>query len=154
MPSDASNEQDPETQRERYGELLDELRTIIPGVQVLLGFLLTVPFSSRFAELDELGTTLYLVTLMAAALAVVVFLVPSAYHRLTPHTERRQRIEIGVRSVLSGLALFGVAITTATLVVVRFIFTAGIGVASAAALVLAILVLWVTLPLLRDRRRS
>ncbi len=50
-----SGDDSAEQQRERYRELLEELRTIIPGVQVLFAFLLTVPFSSRFADLDELG---------------------------------------------------------------------------------------------------
>ncbi|MBA2714341.1 MAG: hypothetical protein H0U55_12410 [Rubrobacteraceae bacterium] len=37
-------------------ELLNELRVILPGVQFLFAFLLTVPFSQRFAELDGLET--------------------------------------------------------------------------------------------------
>ena len=70
-----------EEARERYRELLEELRTIIPGVQVLFGFLLTVPFSARFDRLDDLGRDLYSVVLAGVALAIVVFLTPAAIHR-------------------------------------------------------------------------
>ena len=38
-------------------ELLNELRVVMPGVQVLFGFLLTVPFQQRFAEVDDFQRT-------------------------------------------------------------------------------------------------
>ena len=58
---------DEDVSRERYRELLEELRTIIPGAQVLLGFLLTVPFAGRFTEVDDLGEAVFLVALVAVA---------------------------------------------------------------------------------------
>lgn len=70
-PSDQDADEDWRL-RERYRELLEELRTIIPGVQVLFAFLLTVPFSSRFTELDALGRRVFTGSLVAAALATVV----------------------------------------------------------------------------------
>lgn len=51
--------------RERYRELLEEVRVIIPGIQVLFAFLLTVPFSSRFTKLDTIGTALFVASLAA-----------------------------------------------------------------------------------------
>jgi len=74
--------QDEAAQRERYQELLAELRTIIPGVQVLFAFLLTAPFSARFHLLDQLGHDIYAASLVGTALAAAVFLTPAAYHRL------------------------------------------------------------------------
>lgn len=146
------DEDDAEIQRERYQELLHELRTMIPGVEVLLGVLLTVPFSSRFAELDALGARLFLATLLSAAAAVIAFLVPSVYHRLTPHTQRGKRLRVGIRSIVVGLALLGAAIVTATFVVARFIFSTRVGIVSAALLAVLMLGLWVALPLLHRTR--
>ena len=139
--------------RERYRELLEELRTILPGVQVLLAFLLTVPFASRFTELDRLGTLLFLLSLGAAASSVIVFLVPAVTHRLTPSASRAERLRLGVRTVLAGLAILAVSIVLALVVVARFIYDASAAWAVAGTVSVGILVLWVVVPVARHRRR-
>lgn len=144
--------EDVDLQRERYQELLGEFRTVIPGVEVLLGFLLTVPFSSRFGDLDAVGRRLYLLGLVTAAGSVITLLLPTIYHRLTPHLVRTRRIRVSVRALLLGLGLAGVAIVATSLLVVRFVFDLPTGVAVAGVLGLAMVGLWVLLPL-RDARR-
>lgn len=109
-------------ERERYRELLEELRTIIPGVQVLLAFLLTVPFAAGFEEVDKAGKVIFTVSLMAVALAAILFLAPASYHRLADRKDRRGRISFGVRVTLAGMALLALSITCAVFVVVRFLF--------------------------------
>ncbi len=108
--------------RERYRELLEELRTIMPGAQVLLGFLLTVPFAGRFAEVDEVGEAVFLIALVAVAAATVLFLAPAAHHRVAHDTDRQRRIAYGVQMQLAGLALVALGISAALFVVVRFLF--------------------------------
>lgn len=108
--------------RERYRELLEELRTVLPGVQVLLGFLLMVPFNGRFSEVDTVGRTLYLVALLGAAASTLVFLTPTALHRVLPREERRTRVHAGVRVALAGMVLLAVSMAAALALVVRFIF--------------------------------
>ena len=56
----------------QFGELLQELRVILPGVQVLFAFLLTVPFSARFDETTDLQQWLYFVTLLSTTVATVL----------------------------------------------------------------------------------
>lgn len=119
----AAERDDEDEQRERYRELLEELRTIIPGVQVLFAFLITVPFSSRFTELDQLGVRVFLLALVTVGLAAVVLLTPAAYHRLTPRHDRRQRIKLGVRVTISGMVLLAIAIGCAVFVVARLILS-------------------------------
>ncbi|MDQ2671440.1 MAG: DUF6328 family protein, partial [Actinomycetota bacterium] len=63
-------------------ELLSELRVILPGVQFLFAFLLTVPFSPRFPQLDGLETGIFFVTLLCTAIATVLLMAPSAQHRV------------------------------------------------------------------------
>jgi hypothetical protein len=63
-------------------ELLNELRVILPGVQFLFAFLLTVPFSQRFPELDGLETGVFFVTLLCTAIATALLMAPSAQHRV------------------------------------------------------------------------
>lgn len=146
---------DADEERDRYRELLAELRTIIPGAQVLLAFLLTVPFASRFEQVDQLGKVVFTVSLMAIAAAVVLFLAPAAYHRLAPRSDRLGRLRFGVRVALVGMALVGLSIASAVFVVVRFLFdsTTTALVLAAATAVLATLS-WLVVPLLRGRADS
>lgn len=136
-------------ERERYRELLEELRTIIPGVQVLFAFLLTVPFSSRFADLDLLGRRAFTASLVAAALATVVFLTPAAYHRLTDR-HRGRRLQVSVRMQLAGMTLLAAAIAVAVFVVTRFIFDTTVGGIIGAGVAVSALLLWWALPTVDD----
>jgi hypothetical protein len=150
--------------RERYRELLEELRTIIPGVQVLFAFLLTAPFSSRFDALDDLGTQVFTLALVAAGVAVAVLLTPAVYHRVTPRQDRRQRLDFAIRLLVVGMVLVAVAIASSVFVVGRLIFSANsvppadaisptlIGVVVAATIAGAAVALWFVVPLVRRRR--
>jgi MFS family permease len=142
-----------EEERQRYNELLSELRTIIPGVQVLFAFLLTVPFSSRFAEVDRVEKVVFTVSLMAVAAATVLLLGPAAYHRLADQQDRRGRLRYSVGLKLAGMALLALSISCAVFVVGRFIFDdmrmgAGLAVATAATAV----VIWYVVPIIRRWR--
>jgi hypothetical protein len=139
-------------ERQRYRELLEELRTILPGVQVLFAFLLIAPFSERFTELDELGRDLYGVALVGTAVATVVFLSTASYHRIAPRRERMGRLRTGIRLMVSGMLVLAVSITTAVFTVIRFIFGPRVGLAVMAGLAVIILLLWYVVPLLRRLR--
>ena len=119
--TDIERDDGDDEERERYRELLEELRTIMPGAQVLLGFLLTVPFASGFAEVDDLGKRVYLVALVAVAMATVLFLAPAAYHRVAENADRQRRVRYGVHMQLAGLVLVALGISAGLFVVVRFL---------------------------------
>lgn len=138
-----------EEERERYRELLEELRTIIPGVQVLFAFLLTVPFSQRFTEVDDLGKNVFAAAILGVALATAVLLTPAAYHRVTDRSDRAERLRISVRLTVVGMALLGLSISAAVFVVARFIYDTALGIAFGGSALLAAVALWYGLPLLR-----
>src|SRR3954470_15157450 len=71
-----------ETINRNWTELVQELRSTQTGVQVLTGFLLAVPFTDKFDELDHVERTAYLILLACAISATMAVLAPSAYHRL------------------------------------------------------------------------
>ena len=75
-----------ETQAERDDrnlmELLQELRVAGLGVQVLFGFMLSLPFTTRFAKLSPLQSDLYVASLLLAAISTALLMAPVAYHRL------------------------------------------------------------------------
>lgn len=139
---------DPET-RERYRELLEELRTILPGVQVLFAFLLTAPFSARFTELDEFGRDLYSAGLVGTALAMVVFLTPASYHRIAPRRARAARLRTAIHLTVAGMLILATSVTTVVFTVVRFIFGGGVATLVTSVLAGTIVLLWYLVPILR-----
>ena len=76
---------DEETEKERltrnFNELLQELRVTQTGVQILTGFLLTVPFTQRFPDLDTVQRDGYLAILVGAVIATGFIIAPVAIHR-------------------------------------------------------------------------
>ena len=75
-----------ETEEERVdrnlGELLGELRVVMPGVQVLFAFLLVVPFNQRWVSVTKFQEKIYFVTLLCAAAASAFLIAPSVQHRI------------------------------------------------------------------------
>ncbi|NMO04619.1 hypothetical protein HH308_25690 [Gordonia sp. TBRC 11910] len=137
-----------------WGSLVQELRVLQTGVQLLAGFLMIVPFQAGFAELDDGGHVVYFVTVSAAVLAIVFLLAPISMHRFL---FRRHRLAVVVtaahRYVLLGLAMVGVA-TTGALVMVALAATHSVWAAAGAGASIAVLiaVLWGWIPLRVTRR--
>lgn len=73
----------------QWDELLQELRVTQTGVQILTGFLLTVPFSNRFTRLDEVQKGTYLAVLVCSVIATALIVAPVAFHRTLFHRHRR-----------------------------------------------------------------
>jgi hypothetical protein len=134
-------------------ELLNELRVALPGVQILFGFLLTVPFSQGFQRATDFQRDLFLLTLLATAMSGVCLIAPSATHRLRFHQgDRAYIIESSNRLLIVGLVFLAIAIVGAVLLVTDFLF-AGAGVwLWPAAIAVAVIVLWFVRPLLRELR--
>ena len=89
---------------------MQELRIVLPGVQVLVAFLLTVPFAQGFAEVDDVGRALFGAALVAAILSVVAFMTPTAMHRFGDRTARGERLQISIVMTRVGLLLLAVAL--------------------------------------------
>jgi hypothetical protein len=120
------SEEEQERLNRQMIELLNELRVAMPGVQVLFGFLLAVPFQQRFSEVTDLQRNIYFVTLLAAATATAFLIAPSAYHRLAFEQGDRPRIiRVGTWQFLCGLVALAVAMNGAVLLVTDFLFQAG-----------------------------
>jgi hypothetical protein len=129
-------------------ELLNELRVILPGVQFLFAFLLTVPFSQRFSELDGLETGVFFVTLLCTAIATALLMAPSAQHRvLWREGVREQRLKLGNTLTIVGLVFLVPAMVGAVFVVAAFIFGRGAALAATVMLVLFFALLWFAVPL-------
>jgi uncharacterized membrane protein len=142
-----------ETEAERIDrnliELLQELRVASIGVQVLFGFLLSLPFTTRFSELDDAQTALYVIDLALAALATALLTAPVAHHRLEFRRHEKERLLHRANAMsIAGLAALGVAISGSMLLVLTVV-AHGIVVAAVSAGVAAIIfTLWFVVPFL------
>jgi hypothetical protein len=136
-----------EEQRERYRELLEELRTIMPGTQVLFAFLLTATFSQRFTELDQLGKRSFAAALLLAALATVTLMGPAAFHRMSKPGKRAERLKVSAKLQVAGMGLLLASIILVTFVVIRLVFDdTGVGVLFAAVVAVVGTAIWYVLP--------
>jgi hypothetical protein len=107
-------------------QLLQELRVVLPGVQVLLAFLLTAPFNQRFPQLPATARNVYFVAICCAVVAVVLLLAPSAHHRLLFREGEKERLVLMAnRLAVAGTVFLAAAITLALYVVTHMLFGAG-----------------------------
>ncbi len=120
---DGRNETDLERADRNLGELLQELRVLSTGVQILLAFLLTVPFSKGFPKLDTGERYLYLVILIFAAAAVGLLIAPTAMHRLIFHLgDKRHLVQVANRMAIGGIACLAVALTGIVALISGYLF--------------------------------
>jgi len=134
-------------------ELLQELRVVLPGVQVLFAFLLTVPFSARFDRLTDIQRSVYVGVLLATALATVLLMAPTAFHRLRFRQHRKAEVvEMSHRLVLAGLGVLAVAVSGAVFLVVDVVYGRAGGLAAGLSTIAVIVVLWWVFPLVSRRR--
>jgi Family of unknown function (DUF6328) len=107
--------EDPKERLEReHQELMHELRALIPGAQVLFGFLIAIRFTTFFDDLDDTQRYVYYVTLLFTAAALVLYMAPAAHHRLRFRTSdkeftmRKANREAIAGTVAAGLSFTGV----------------------------------------------
>lgn len=136
-------------------ELLQELRVMQTGVQILTGFLLTVPFSARFADLEEHQHRIYLGVLVAAVLTTLVIVAPVCYHRMLFRQGRREWV-VAAAHLCALAGLTGLALVSTAVVFLVFDIVLGLtgALIAAAAVALAFTGLWAAVPLSeRGRQR-
>ena len=140
-----------ESRRERttrkWNEMLQELRVAQTGVQVLTGFLLTVPFSQRFGDLEQTTKTAYLVTVASAILSAGLLIAPVAFHRvLFGKSEKEWLISAANYAARAGLTMMAVTMTGVMFVVFDLV-VGRTGAVIASAVTAAVLVtLWLVVP--------
>jgi hypothetical protein len=144
----------PESEEERadrnLSDLLQELRVALPGVQVLFGFLLTVPFSQRFSDLSDFQEKLYFGVLISVALATVLLVAPTAGHRILFRRQQKEFIvTIANRLSLVGLLLLAVAMCGAITLISDFLFGSTTAVISTAVMAAAFGGFWFLGPIVR-----
>jgi L-asparagine transporter-like permease len=134
-------------------ELLNELRVALPGVQVLLAFMLTLPFTDRFERLSPLQRGTFVVALLSTACAIVLFMTPTSYHRLRfREGDKEQILTTSNRLSIAGIALMGLGLAAVVFLIMDVLSSTQTAVAVGLALAILIASLWFALPLIRGMR--
>lgn len=130
-----------------WTELLQELRVTQTGIQVLAGFLLTLPFQQRFSQLSRWQTGQYLAAVSCAVISVILLVAPVSAHRwLFRRHEKDVVVTFGDRLAKAGLTMLAVTIVLTVFFVFGVVAGQTAGVVVAAVVAIAFLALWVLLP--------
>ena len=144
---DGRNETVDEQMDRNWGELLQELRVLQTGVQILAGFLLTLPFQSRFEKLDDFQVGLYLTNVALAALTTATILLPVSVHRRL-FRKRMKATLVASASRIAKVSLAGIGLLSVGTTALIFDVTAGraAGLIAGAILLAVLLILLVFVP--------
>ncbi|MFE3883846.1 DUF6328 family protein [Streptomyces lydicus] len=104
----------------RWNELLQEVRVIQTGVQILFAFLLTVVFTPRFATLGPTDKVIYVVTVLLGAATTGALIGTVTFHRLvTGHRLKPETVVWASRLALLGIILLLATVASALLLILR-----------------------------------
>jgi hypothetical protein len=132
------------------GELLQELRVALPGVQVLFAFLLAVPFQQNFTKINGFEKDVYFATLLCTALSAILLIAPSSYHRMTFRLQqKRELIFLANRFTIAGLAFLALAMTGAIVLITDVLFGGTATIVTGVGAAAAFIVIWYVMPLRR-----
>ena len=135
--------------------LLEECRTVVPGIQALFGFQLIAVFTTGFNEqLSPLERMIHLTAIVLLTIAIALVMAPAALHRQTPLAVSRRFIRISSRLLMASMAPLAVGLCLDIYLVARVIVgTRAVAVTVAMFLLAVFFVLWLLLPRL-SRTRS
>ncbi|WP_256821227.1 DUF6328 family protein [Dietzia sp. Die43] len=128
-------------------ELLQELRIVQTGGQVLTGFLLVLPFQDRFAEIGGGARALYLAVLSLALVSTVLLLAPVMIHRAVFRSHRKDRVlRLSATLARIGLAILSVALVGLVALVFPLVLGTAWGLAAAAVMAVFVAVMLFVVP--------
>jgi hypothetical protein len=148
-----------ETETERldrnWSSLLQELRVVQTGVQLLTGFLLTLPFQQRFDLLDGQMRVVFLASVSCAMAASVLLIAPVGIHRILFRQRRlRTLVSAAHRLAYAGLILLGLALVGMTVIIFYAVAGQSAGIAAGSVALAAFAAFWVIVPVWMRVSRS
>jgi hypothetical protein len=149
-PADQRKESEPEAGD--LSDMLQEVRVLLQGAQVLTGFLIVLPFYQQFSQLSPRQHGVYLATFGCSLASLIIFSAPAAQHRLEwPLRDRARFKEFATRMIVFGMIPLSLALILATDLVVAQVLGERSGVIAAALATVVIGGLWWLFPYARKR---
>jgi Family of unknown function (DUF6328) len=134
-------------------ELLNELRVALPGVQVLFGFLLTVPFSQGWERVSATDRRVFFATFICTAIATALLIAPSAQHRILWRARDKEALLRRANVLaLGGTVFLAAAVTGAVWVVTDVIYGQALTAVATAGIAGLLASIWFVAPLVRRAR--
>ena len=154
-----ARDEDHESEKQRVDreltELLNELRVALPGVQMLFGFLLTVPFTQRFASASAAQRHVFFATFVSITIASICLIAPSANHRLRFRAHDKKVLLFAAnRFAIAGLFFLGLAIVGVTFVITSILFDESFALTAVAVCAAALLAAWFVVPMAQRLRAN
>lgn len=136
--------------------LLEECRTVVPGIQGLFGFQLIVVFTEAFdRKLNQSERIVHVISLCLVVVSLICIMTPAAYHRMTGPREATGRfIVVSTRLLLVSMAALGVAIPLDAYLVARVVLGPALGLALAGLLLILFAILWYAFPWASAQRKQ
>ena len=146
-PRSGRSESADERADRNWVELLQELRVTQTGAQILTGFLLTLPFQQRFADLVPRQVVIYLVLVALAVLATLLMVAPVSVHRMLFGKQRKPAtVSLGNALARYGLIALGLVLVGTALLVFDVVLGTTAGLIAAGSVTVLLIVLWLALP--------
>jgi hypothetical protein len=132
------------------GDMLQEMRVLLQGAQVLTAFLVIVPFNQGFAQIDNVEKWVYLTTFMCSVTSLVLFSAPAAMHRIVrPLLDPQRFKDRASRLIIAAQGFASLALVLAVQLVVSQVLGWVASLVAAGAVAVVIVGLWWVLPLAR-----
>jgi Family of unknown function (DUF6328) len=147
------NETEVERADRNWGELIQELRVAQTGIQVLAGFLLTLPFTNRFGDISDRHRAMFLVAFSLAVVTIGVMTAPVALHRLLFAKDMKQEmVQVGAFFAKAGMAFMGLTLVAVVTLIFGVVLNDTVGFVAGVVVLVSYTLAWVVLPLVVLRR--
>jgi cation transport ATPase len=146
-------ERDRDVLDQEWGELVEEHRLAMPGVQVLFAFLLVLPFQNRFGDLTTRQEYVYYAALLCATLAIVLLITPTASHRIRWRKQDKEALMVAAtRTAIAATVFIAAAMTASVYLITDVLFGEPATVIVSCLVALAFALFWYAFPLYRRRK--
>jgi len=135
-------------------EMLNELRILLPGAQLLNGFLITLPFNSGFQQIVRLEKWIFMATFLCSLSSLILFTAPAVQHRvLRPLDDRVKFKNAASRQMLAGALFLSLSLVLCSSLVIAEVVGHRVGLVVAAVVASLILALWWVYPAIWRKQR-
>lgn len=136
-------------------EMLNELRILLPGSQMLTSFLIVLPFSGGFRHIVHAEKVVFFATFLFSLISLVLFSAPAIQHRLMRPLKNRARLkQIATREIVAGSIVLSFALILGTNLVISEVFGAMVGMVTAIVIAAIVGIVWWVLPRILKSSRN
>jgi Family of unknown function (DUF6328) len=135
---------------QEWGELVEEHRLAMPGVQVLFAFLLILPFQNRFDRLTTNQEYVYYSALLCATMAIVLLITPTAAHRIRwRQSDKEALLRLATKTAIAATVFMAAAMTASVYLITDFLFGEPATAIVTSVVAAAFILFWYAFPLWR-----